>query len=67
MRPAPTPEEWDDLTDHPILTIAVGDFNAEHSLWNSNTTNVYGNSLLDNLETHVIGPEDPTYYPYKGR
>ena len=69
-RTPPPPEEWDALLDHPLSTIVAGDLNAKHPSWNSRVVNAYGNSLFRFVSgdpaLNVIGPEDPTYFPFHG-
>lgn len=68
--PALSPGEWNALLAHPLPTIVAGDLNAKHPSWNSRTANAYGRSLhrfvSDDPDVQVIGPADPTHYPYSG-
>ena len=61
----PPAEEWDTLLEHPLLTIAPGDFNFKHPLWNSCVSNPYGRSLYSYVQSHpqvnVLGPVSYTH------
>ena len=59
------------LSSTNLPTIVTGDLNAKHPSWNSRIANAYGKSLYrfvsDNPALQVIGPDDPTHFPFTGQ
>lgn len=59
-------EELDEIFKRREPTIAMGDFNAKHIVWNSKITNTQGRKLLRYVENRtltVISTDEPTRYP----
>lgn len=58
--------DLDTLTNSAEWTIAAGDLNAKHTLWNSRSHNHAGNILYNHIQSNdyiVTAPHSPTFYP----